>query len=72
MKKTMKDQTQTQWTAIYCNRKFLPPQLVGDRETISLQLENLLMDRHLLGIVEVMTDQIEVIIRGRKVAIYMP
>ena len=54
------------------DRQYLPAELIGDRETISLQLENLLVNRHLLGYVEAMTDQIEVYIRGRKVAIYMP
>ena len=53
------------------DRQYLPPQLTGDRETISLQLENLLVERHLFGYIEAMTDQVEVFIKGRKVAIYM-
>ena len=67
----MKNET-TQWTAMKRDRKYLPNELKGDRETVSLQLENLLVDRHLLGYVEAMTDQLDVYIKGRKVAIYMP
>ena len=68
----MKYENETQWFAMRRDRQYLPHQLTGDRETVSLQLENLLMSRHLLGNVEVMTDQIEVFIGNRKVAIYMP
>jgi hypothetical protein len=63
---------ETQWTAMKRDRKYLPNELKGDRETVSLQLENLLVNRHLLGHVEAMTDQLDVYIKGRKVAIYMP
>ena len=68
----MKYENETQWFAMRRDRQYLPHQLTGDRETISLQLENLLMSRHLLGHVEAMTDQLDVYIKGRKVAIYMP
>ena len=62
----------TQWSAMRRDRKYLPAELTGDRETISLQLENLLVSRNLLGHVEAMTDQVEVFTKGRKIAIYMP
>ena len=68
----MKYENKTQWTGFRRNRQYLPAELVGDRETISLQLENLLVNRHLLDQVEAMTDQLDVYIKGRKVAIYMP
>ena len=68
----MKYENKTQWFAMRRDRQYLPPQLTGDRETVSLQLENLLMDRHLFGYVEAMADQIEVFIKARRVAIYMP
>ena len=68
----MKYETETQWFAMRRDRQYLPHQLTGDRETVSRQLENLLVERHLLGYVEAMTDQIEVFIGNRKVATYMP
>jgi hypothetical protein len=63
----------TQWTTIRRDRQYLPPQLAGSREAVSLQLESLL-DNHLPSRfirIEAMTDQIDVYIRNRKVAVYM-
>ena len=57
---------------LLAQRKYFPELPIGDRETVAKQLENLLVERHLLGYIEAMTDQVEVFIKGRKVAIYMP
>lgn len=68
----MKNENKTQWSAIRRNRQYLPNELIGDREAVALKLENLLMSRNLDHAVDAMTDQLDVYVKGRKVAIYMP
>ena len=63
---------ETQWTATRLDRKYLPNQLTGDRESVTLQLENLLVERHLLGSVEAMTDQLDVYIKGARLLFTCP
>ena len=62
----------TQWTAMRRDRRYLPTELVGDREAVAKQLEDIVKTHAPSSWVEAMTDQIEVFIGKRKVAIYMP
>ena len=63
---------ETHWDAMRRDRKYLPQQMTGDRDTVGNTLEAIIAARGLSGRVEVMTDQIDVYVGKRKVAIYMP
>jgi hypothetical protein len=62
----------TQWTAIRRNRQYLPTELTGDREKVAKQLEDIIKAHTSNSWVEAATDQIDVYLNRRKVAIYMP
>ena len=66
---------QPDWSAMRRDRKYLPETMMGDREMAVEQLETILFARFSAAghfVVEAMTDQIDVYVNGRKVAVYMP
>jgi hypothetical protein len=64
--------TQTEWTATRNDRQYFPATLVGERNSVTNRLEGILVERGLKGYVDAMTDQLNVYISKRIVAIYMP
>jgi hypothetical protein len=64
---------QIQWSAIQCDRKYLSIEFYGSREGLAKQLEKILKQRKIpTSRVEVMTDQVDVFIGQRRVAVYVP